>query len=130
MKPSGPTPARGYLWTPLQARVWLLLVNRQDQLHSVSLVSLSPLPTDPTFTLSNVTTAVESVHDWYNLGIGLDVPSKRCGSREEILQCFITTVPNALWQTLAGALYHRQEQAALERVMKYFQRKPGMSVML
>ena len=54
------------------------------------------------------------------------MPSKRCGSREEKLQYFITTVPNASWQVLAGVLYYGQEQAALERVTKYFQRQPGM----
>ena len=44
-----------------------------------------------------------------------------------MLQYFITTVPNASWQTLAGGLYYcEDEEAALERVKKYFQRQPGM----
>ena len=43
-----------------------------------------------------------------------------------MLQYFITTMPNASWQTLAWGLYYWEEQAALERVMKYFQRQPGM----
>ena len=108
--------------------VTISVLNHLQYSHTVPLVSLSPLPTDPTFTLSNVTSAVgiRSVQDWNNLGYYLDVPKKRRGSREGMLQYFITTMPNASWQTLAGGLYYRQEQATLERVMKYFQRQPGM----
>ena len=43
-----------------------------------------------------------------------------------MLRYFITTMPNASWQTLAGGLYYAQEQAALERVTKYFQQQSGM----
>ena len=45
-----------------------------------------------------------------------------------MLQYFTTTVPNASWQTLAGGLYYKQEQSALERVAKYFQRQPGIKI--
>jgi len=90
------------------------------------LVPLSPLPTDFTFTLHNVTTAVESVEDWKLLVASLGVPDEKRGSREEMLQYFIAIVPNSSWQTLAGHLYYRQEHAALERVTKYFQPQPGM----
>ena len=97
-------------------------------MHSPSsfLVPHSPLPTDPTFTLRNVTTAVESVEDCVSLGSFLGVPYESRGSMEKLVQYFITTVPNASWQTLAGALYCMEEHAALERVTKYFQRQPGM----
>ena len=55
------------------------------------------------------------------------MPDWRCESREQTLEYFITTVPNASWQTLAGGLYYLQEQAELEKtVKKYFQREPGM----
>ena len=94
--------------------------------HYHCMVSLSLLPADPTFTLSNVITAVESVQGWKSLAAYLDVPSEWRRSREEMLQYFITTVPNASWQILAGGLYYRQEQAALERVAKKYQRQPGM----
>lgn len=88
------------------------------------MVPLSFFPTDPTFTVSNVTIAVESVQDWNFLGVYLGVPGKKRGSKREMLQNFITTMPNASWQTLAGDLYSLQEHAALERVKRYFQ--PGM----
>ena len=54
------------------------------------------------------------------------MPVKRRGSRKEMLQYFITAMPNASWQTLAGGLYLSEEQEALERVTKYFQQQPGM----
>ena len=93
----------------------------------ISLVPLSPLPADPTFTLTNVTTALESVDNQHLCtAIGLEVPSKKCVSREGVLQYFISTVPDAPWQFLAGSLYKQEEQAALELVTKYFQRQPGM----
>ena len=87
--------------------------------------SLSPLATDPTFTLANVTTAVEIVDNWGRLYY-LGVPGKKRGSKEEMLQYFITTVPNASWETLAGGLYYAQEHAALANVSKQFQSQPGV----
>lgn len=87
--------------------------------------SLSPLATDPTVTLANVTTAVEIVDNWGRLYY-LGVPGKKRGSKEEMLQYFITTVPNASWETLAGGLYYAQEHAALENVTKQFQSQPGV----
>ena len=104
----------------------LVILNHLQNSRTIPLVSLSPLPTDPTFTLSNVTTAVESVHLWARLGNCFDVLDWRCESMEDILEYFITTVPNASWQTLSGGLYYLQEQAALERVTEYFERQPGM----
>ena len=94
---------------------------------TVSWVPLVLPPTDPTFTLHKVTTAVESVQHWKRLGAYLGVPLTWCESREKMFQCFITAVPNASWQTLAGGLYYRQELKALERVTKYFQPQPGMA---
>jgi len=93
---------------------------------TVSWVPSVLLPTDPTFTLHKVTTAVEGVQDWKRLGAYLGVPLAWRGSREKMFQCFITAIPNASWQTLAGGLYYRQELTALERVTKYFQPQPGM----
>ena len=94
--------------------------------HSEFLVPLCPLPSDPTFTLRNVNTAVGSVQDRNIQRLSLGVPLRSRKSREEMLQYFITTVPNASWQTLAGGLYQIQEHAALRRVTKYFQAQPGM----
>jgi len=83
------------------------------------------LPADPTFTLTNVTTAIESVEDWDDLGYFLLVPYEKRGNREEMLRYFITTMPNASWETLAGGLYRQQEHAALETATKFFKPKPG-----
>jgi len=93
---------------------------------SSSLVPLSLLPADPTFTLTNVTTAVESVEHLDKVGVYLDVPSAQWLSRDLILQYIITTLPDASWQTLAGALYYLKHDAALTRVTKYFQPQPGI----
>lgn len=88
---------------------------------------LSPFPADPTFTLQNLSTAIECVDDQHLCAaIGLEVPSEKRVSREEVLQYLIATVPDAPWQFLAGSLYKEEEHAALENVTKYFQRQPGM----
>jgi len=97
-------------------------------IHPVYWIISFSLPTDPTFTLNNVTTAVESVENWYALGIYLGVLSRKCTSRKKMLQYFIATVPDASWQTLAGKLYYLEEHAALERAIKYFQPQPGIWV--
>ena len=93
---------------------------------SSSLIPLSLLPTDPTFTLHNVTIAVKSVHSARVFGYYFDIPVGRSSTREKILRTFITTVPNASWETLAGGLYQVQEHAALQRVTEYFQPQPGI----
>jgi len=105
----------------LRQYVYTLTLNYQLS----PLVPLSSLPTDPTFTLTNVTTAIESVEDWDDLGYFLLVPYEKRGNREEMLRYFITTMPNASWETLAGGLYRQQEHAALETATKFFKPKPG-----
>jgi len=105
----------------------LHLKHSQCSPSSSTTVPLSPLSADPTFSIHNVDTAVESVQDWDGLGYHLGVPHEKHGSSEEMLQYFITTVPNASWEILAGGLYYQQEHAALEKVAKYFQPHPGMS---
>ena len=86
----------------------------------------SPLPTDPTFTLRNVTTAVGTVQNWVGLCAYLQMSRAKHKSREEFLQYYITTAPNASWQSLAGCMYCLNDHAALERVTKYFRRQPGI----
>jgi len=95
---------------------------------TVPLVSLSPLVSDTSFTLQNVTTAVESVNSQGSLGFYLGVPRRKYRSGKEILQYFITTVPRASWETLAGGLCYQQEHAVLETVKEYLRPQPGMCV--
>lgn len=97
-----------------------------DYSFIITVVSLSLLPADYTFTLSNVTAAIRSVQDWDGLGLYLGVPGKKRWSKEEMLQYFFTTVPNASWETLAGGLCYQQEHAALETVKEYLQPQPGI----
>lgn len=87
------------------------------------------LPLDPTFTLSNLITAVESVKHWWGrdrLAERLQVPQSRQGSKDVMLLYFISAVSNASWQTLAGSLYYLKEQTALIKVRSYFKRQPGV----
>ena len=39
---------------------------------------------------------------------------------------YITSMPSASWELLAGALYYHGERTALTKVTSYFQRQPGM----
>jgi len=111
---------------------WRRLIHRLDYHHGVSSCrktadkircNAEPIQ-HPTFTLTNVTTAIESVEDWDDLGYFLLVPYEKRGNREEMLRYFITTMPNASWETLAGGLYRQQEHAALETATKFFKPKP------
>ena len=42
------------------------------------------------------------------------------------MEYFITAVPRASWETLAGQLYYMQQHEALEKVKVYIQQQPGM----
>lgn len=42
-----------------------------------------------------------------------------------MFQYFISTMPDASWQTLAGVLYSLREHAALKKVKRYFQVHQG-----
>lgn len=71
------------------------------------------------------------VKNWDQLGRYLQVPShKREESKDIMVNYFVTSVPNASWEKLAGALYYYGEENALTVVKSYFQRKPGTFVRL
>jgi len=91
-------------------------------LDSLSILLLS----DPTFTLSNVTSAVQAVSDWNQFCNRLQFPLRKRKTTKEIMEYFITAVPRASWETLAGQLYYMQQHEALEKVKEYIQQQPGM----
>ena len=96
---------------------------------------------DGTLTTSNVCQALASVKDWYSLGVyngGLGVPvavgygirDNRPNKTEEekkteMLVYYLHTVPQASWQTIAGALYYMEEVTALEAVKRFLHHTPG-----
>ena len=85
------------------------------------------LPTDATFTLTNVMSALETVQKWDDLYDQLEIPyTKQVHEKRPAFNYYINTCPGASWSALAGALYYRGEQTALTKVTSYFQRQPGM----
>ena len=94
---------------------------------------------DGTLTTSNVCQALASVKDWHGLGVytgGLCVPvcndirDNRPNKTEEekkteMLVYYLHTMPQASWQTIAGALYYREEVTALEAVKRFLHHTPG-----
>ena len=85
----------------------------------------------PTFTFFNVLSSVLTVENWDQLGKYLQVPShKREESKDIMVNYFVTSVPNASWEKLAGALYYYGEENALTVVKSYFQRNPGTFMQL
>ena len=95
---------------------------------------------DGTLTTSNVCQALASVKDWRNLGyagglgiplaVGDDIRDNRPNKTEEekkteMLVYYLHTVPQASWQTIAGALYYREEVTALEAVKRFLHHTPG-----
>ena len=95
---------------------------------------------DGTLTTSNVCQALASVKDWRNLGYagGLGVPGAVCDDirdnrpnkteeekKTEMLVYYLLTVPQASWQTIAGALYNREEVTALEAMKRFLHHTPG-----
>ena len=97
---------------------------------------------DGTLTTRNVRRALASVKDWHGLGCkyigGLGVPGAVCDDtrdnqpnkteeekKEEMLVYYLHTMPQASWQTIAGALYYREEVTALEAVKRFLHHTPG-----
>ena len=96
---------------------------------------------DGTLTTSNVCQALATVKGWHSLGVyrgGLGVPpavrddirDNRPNKTEEekkteMLVYYLHTVPQASWQTIAGALYYREEVTALEAVKRFLHHTPG-----
>ena len=89
----------------------------------------SPPFSDPTLTINNLRSVMQSVKNWYNLGQyngGLGVPQTVCDvirdsiayktaeeKKEILLLYYLHTVPMASWPSVAGALHYRQEKTAL-----------------
>ena len=105
-----------------------------------------PYIPDPTLTSNNLLQALASVHDWYHLGWGgyggggLGVPRAVCNEirrsadyqteeekKKAMLLYYLHTVPQPSWQTVAGALYGREEVTALEAVKVFLKHTPGLS---
>ena len=111
-------------------------------------ITICPTPcADPTLTSNNLLQALASVHDWYTLGCGvyvggngLGVPDAVCDEivdsadyqteeekKKAMLLYYLHTMPQPSWQTVAGALYRREEVTALEAVKVFLKHTPGQS---
>ena len=97
---------------------------------------------DSTLTINNLRTVTSSVRDLYNLGdynYGLGVPRlvrieirgnpamTEEDKRTEVLLYFLRNVPMASWERVAGALYSRKEERALQAVKKFLTVSTGTS---
>ena len=97
---------------------------------------------DSTLTINNLRTVTSSVSDLYNLGSyhhGLGVPSRVLreiranpamteeDKRTEVLLYFLRNVPMASWERVAGVLYWRKEERALQAVKKFLTVSTGTS---
>ena len=101
----------------------------QVVMHSLKFPGFSfSLPTDTTFTLTNVMSALETVQDWEDLAGRLGIPLTKWYGKggNTIMNYFLSICPGASWSALAGVLYYCEEQTALTKVSGYFQRQPGM----
>ena len=117
---------------------------------------LCPTPcADTTLTINNLLQALTSVHDWHTLGCGgmhvgttiyvhgvggLGIFDAVCDEINEsadyqteeekkkaMLLYYLHTVPQPSWQTVAGALYGREEVTALDAVKVFLKHTPGQS---
>ena len=97
---------------------------------------------DSTLTINNLRTVTSSVRDLYGLGdylSGLGVPGRVLDEiranpamteedkRTEVLLYFLRNVPMASWERVAGALYRRKEERALQAVKKFLTVSTGTS---
>ena len=104
-----------------------------DMVTGVCIAMLCPtLRADPTLTINNLCHVTSSVKDWYrlghyNYGLGLPPPVRdeirddRALTEEEkkakVLLYFLHNSPMASWEGVAGALYWRKEERALQAVI-------------
>ena len=104
------------------------------------------LPADSTLTINNLRLVTSSVQDWRSLGnyyCGLGVPQSvldeisansaivtKEDKKTAMLQYFLNNVPMASWQKVAGALYWRKEETALQAVKGFLTVTLGQSVVL
>ena len=104
------------------------------------------LPADPTLTINNLCLVTSSVQNWKRLGhydFGLGVPQSVLDEISDnsailteedkmtaMLQYFLNNVPMASWQKVAGALYRRKEEKALQAAKKFLTVSRGQSAVL
>ena len=102
-----------------------------------------PLPishSDPSLTSHNVHQVMEVVRQkrWREVGIGVLAPDSildkidaKCSSDDEkmsaMIKYVVTIIPDATWETIAAALYEKDEEKAVERVKPYLHIFPGES---
>ena len=112
-----------------------------DMVTDVCIAMLCPtLCADPPLTINNLRHVTSSVQDWYRLGnydCGLGVPGivlneirRNPALTEEekktkVLLYFLHNVPMASWERVAGALYYRKEERALQAVKEFLPVSPG-----
>ena len=117
-----------------------------DVVTDVCIAILCPtLCADPTLTINNLRHVTSSVQDWYDLGhylYGLGVPeSVRDEIKEDpalteeekktkVLLYFLHNAPMASWERVAGALYWRKEERALQAVKEFLPVSPGQCAVL
>ena len=97
---------------------------------------------DPTLTINNLRHVTSSVQDMYRLGhydYGLGVPDLVLDEirrdpalteeekKTKVLLYFLHNVPMASWERVAGALYWRKEEKALQAVKEFLRVSPGQS---
>ena len=97
---------------------------------------------DSTLTINNLRTVTSSVRDLYRLGnyhYGLGVPRLVLNEiranpamteedkRTEVLLYFLRNVPMASWEMVAGVLYRRKEERAIQAVKKFLTVSTGTS---
>ena len=104
------------------------------------------LSADPTLTINNLRLVTSSVQNWkdlgnYNFGLGvplavlIEIRDNPAILTEEdkmaaMLQYFLNNVPMASWQKVAGALYWRKEEKALQAAKKFLTVSRGQSAVL
>ena len=110
--------------------VWSKSTFTSCHAHSLKFPGFSfSLPTDTTFTLTNVMSTLETVQKWKGVAVQLDIPCVKYWLKDHsdtVINYYITNSPGASWSALAGALYYCGEQRGLTKVTRYFQRQPGM----
>ena len=101
---------------------------------------------DPTLTFDNLRHVTSSVKEWfgsltnlgdYNYGLGvpytvmdeiINNPDK--DKKTKVLLYFLHNVPMASWEKVAGVLYYRKEERALQAVKKFLTVSSGQSAIL
>ena len=99
------------------------------------------LPPDSTLTVQNVARALTGMAYDYGFSINLGVPDSSLTDIEHhystddqrnlaVIEYYLHYAPGASWSHLAGQLYYREKEGALQHVQKYVQRPAGMTSLL